>query len=80
MDNMDKRHKDTMQIFEDQWQAKNSIKNIPKKKQDFRFKMYGIKEPEDIRNEIRKSNTVSAKVEKLNQKIEGLKNFNRNNW
>lgn len=80
MNNFNNRHKDLMQIFESQWQAKNSIKNISRKKQEFRFKMYGIKEPEDIRNEIRESNTVSAKVEKLNQKIEGLKNLNRNNW
>ena len=80
MNNFNNRRKDLMQIFESQWQAKNSIKNISRKKQEFRFKMYGIKEPEDIRNEIRESNTVSAKVEKLNQKIEGLKNLNRNNW
>ena len=80
MDNIN-RQKDLNKVFDERWHA-NRVDNdkIRQARKDFNFKMYGIRDKEDVRKELRESNTVNAKVERLNQKMEGIKNLNRNNF
>ena len=80
MENLN-RNKDLSQVFDERWRAnKVDDKKIKQARKDFNFKMYGIRDKEDVRKELREANTVNAKVERLNQKMSSLNNFNRNNF
>ena len=80
MDNIN-RQKDLNKVFDERWRA-NKVDNdkIRQARKEFNLKMYGIRDKEDVRKELRQANTVEAKVERLNQKMDGLKNLNRNNF
>ena len=81
MNNFYKKTQDLSEIFDKRWKVNNkNKKKINESKKEFRLKMYKIKDKEDIKKEIREANSVSAKVERLNKKIEGLRNLNRNNF
>lgn len=81
MNNFNNRNKDLSQVFDQRWKANKSInKKLKESKKKFNFKMYGIKDKEDIKKELHDANTVEAKVERLNQKMAGLKKLNRNNF
>ncbi len=81
MNNFKNKNQDLSQIFNQRWKANKSInKKLKESKKEFNFKMYGIKDKEDIKKELHDANTVEAKVERLNQKMAGLKKLNRNNF
>ena len=42
--------------------------------------MFGIKDKNIIKKEIREANSVRGQVNNLNQKIDAMKRFNRNNF
>ena len=81
MNNFNNRNRDLSQVFDQRWKA-NTIndKKIKEDRKQFNFKMFGIRDKEDVRKELRQANTVDAKVERLNQKMAGLSKLNRNNF
>ena len=81
MNNFNNRNNDISKVFDQRWQAnKIDYKKIKEHQKDFNLKMYGIKDKEEIRKEMREANSVNAKVERLNQKMSSLNNYNRNNF
>ena len=81
MNSFNNRNKDLSQVFDQRWKASNiNDKKINEERKQFNFKMFGIRDKEDIRKELRQANTVDAKVERLNQKMAGLSKLNRNNF
>lgn len=81
MNNFNNRNKDLSQVFDQRWKASNiNDKKIKEERKQFNFKMFGIRDKEDVRKELRQANTVDAKVERLNQKMAGLSKLNRNNF
>ena len=81
MNNLNNRNKDLSQVFDQRWKASNiNDKKIKEERKQFNFKMFGIRDKEDVRKELRQANTVDAKVERLNQKMAGLSKLNRNNF
>ncbi len=81
MNNFNNRNRDLSQVFDQRWKAnKSNDKKIKEERKEFNFKMYGIRDKEDVRKELRQANTVDAKVERLNQKMAGLSKLNRNNF
>ena len=81
MNNFNNRNRDLSQVFDQRWKASNiNDKKIKEERKQFNFKMFGIRDKEDVRKELRQANTVDAKVERLNQKMAGLSKLNRNNF
>lgn len=81
MNNLNNRNKDLSQVFDQRWKASNiNDKKIKEERKQFNFKMFGIRDKEDVRKELRQANTVDAKVARLNQKMAGLSKLNRNNF
>ncbi len=75
------RNRDVDQVFNDKWNANyKTSENISNKIKDFNKKMFNIKDQEEIRKEMREANTVEAKVDNLNKKMEGLNNNNRSKF
>ena len=71
-----KRNKDLTEVFEQRYQA-NKYDNIKKAKQEqnvFTFRMFGIKDKDTSRKELRESYSIESKVNNLNNKIKQQNN------
>ena len=75
--NFNRRVKDLTEVFDEKYKAnKNNHDRIIQERKDFNYKMFGIRDKEDLRKEIRESNSISSKVNNLNQKINAAKGAN----
>lgn len=71
------RTKDLTQIFNDKWKANyGNNEKVQQAKKDFNFRMFGIRDKEDVRKEMREFNSVSGQVERLNQKMNSIPRAN----
>lgn len=75
------RNKDVTQVFDERWRA-NYGKNekISQTKEDFNKRMFGIRDKEEIRKEMREYNSVESQVERLNQKMNSSASMRNNNF
>lgn len=68
--NFNSRVQDLTQVFDNKWQANHgNNEKIQKEKDDFNWKMYGIKSEKERKKEAREKNTVDYKVEKLSEQV-----------
>lgn len=79
-----KRNNDLSEVFEQKYRANHGNNEIiSQKKKDFDLKMFGIRDKEDIRKEMREANSVQSQVNNLNQRMNALNpnmsNVNTNN-
>ena len=77
MDNFN-RNKDLTQVFDERWKANQNNKDFAQARKDFNFKMYGIRDKEEVRKEMREFNSVASQVDRLNQRMSSLNNMNNN--
>lgn len=67
------RNKDLTQVFDAKWKANyGNNEKIEQAKKDFNFKMFGIRDKEDVRKEMREFNSVSSQVDRLNQRMSSM--------
>lgn len=64
------QNKDLTQVFDERWKA-NYRKNeeVSQAKKDFNRRMFGMKDKEDVRKEMREYNSVASQVDRLNQRM-----------
>lgn len=71
------RNNDLTNVFNQRWNANHgNNEKVQQAKKDFNYKMFGIRDKEDIRREMREANSVSSKVNNLNQKMDAVKAMN----
>ena len=71
------RNNDLTNVFDQRWNANHgNNEKVQQAKKDFNYKMFGIRDKEDIRREMREANSVSSKVNNLNQKMDAAKAMN----
>lgn len=71
------RNNDLTNVFDQRWNANHgNNEKVQQAKKDFNYKMFGIRDKEDIRREMREANSVSSKVNNLNQKVDAVKAMN----
>ena len=76
-----KRNNDLTEVFDQRWQANHgNNEKIQQVKADFNFKMFGIKDKNVIKKGMREANSVRGQVNSLNQRVNAMKQFNRNNF
>ena len=70
--------RDLTKVFDRKWQANyKTSEKISNNMKEFNKKMFNIKDKDEIRKEMREANTVNSQVDRLNKKMDGLKNNNR---
>ena len=75
------KNEDLTCVFDKRWRANHgNNEKVQEAKDNFNFKMFGIKDKNIIKKEIREANSVRGQVNNLNQKIDAMKRFNRNNF
>ena len=79
-----KRNNDLSEVFDQKYKANHGNNEIVNQnKKNFDLKMFGIRDKEDIRKELRKANSVQSQVNNLNQRMNALNpnmsNVNMNN-
>lgn len=64
------RNKDLTQIFDEKWRANyGNNEKVSQAKKDFNKRMFGIRDKEEIRKEMREHYSVGSQVERLNQRM-----------
>lgn len=72
------RNKDLTQVFDEKWRANyRNNEKVQEAKKEFNKRVFGIRDKEDVRKEIREFNSVSSQVDRLNQRINTI--FKGNN-
>lgn len=75
-----KRNNDLTEVFDQKWNANHGNNEIvQQKKKDFNLKMFGIRDKNDVKKEMREANSVNGRVNNLNQKMSAMNNMNRFN-
>lgn len=75
-----KRNNDLTEVFDQKWNANHGNNEmVQQKKKDFNFKMFGIRDKDDVRREKREANSVNGRVNNLNQRMSSMRNMNRFN-
>lgn len=75
--NFENKNKDLTKVFDERYKANHEqYEKIEQEKKSFNYKMFGIKEKKDLRQEILKSHSVSSQVKRLNTKINQANNIN----
>lgn len=65
-----KRNNDLTEVFDQKYKANHgNNERVQQEIKDFNRKIFGIKDKEDIRKEMRKSNSVEGQVNSLNQRM-----------
>lgn len=74
---MKDRSEDLTKIFDRKYHANHDVnEQVQQKKKDFNFKMFGIRDKEDVRKELREANSVEGQVKNLQEKMSGMNNNN----
>ena len=75
---MDYRNNDLGKIFDKKYTVnKNTSRQISEHQKDFTKRMFGIRDKEEIRKELREANSVNSKVSNLKNRINSITNNNR---
>ena len=76
-----KRNNDLTEVFDQRWRANHgNNERVQQAKADFNFKMFGIKDKNMIKKDMREANSVRGQDNSLNQRVNAMKQFNRNNF
>lgn len=79
-----KRENDLQEIFDAKWQANheanNNVRREKDKQEDFDRRMFGIRNKEELRREMRQAHSVENQVNNLKQRMNNANTFNRNNF
>ena len=69
------RSEDLTKIFDRKYHANHDVnEKVQERKKDLNFKMFGIRDKEEVRQEMREANTVDAKVERLKERTDFTNN------
>ena len=63
-----------------QYGANRNVQDMKAHDDDFNKRMFGIRNDEDYRKQLREANTPQAKVDNLRQKMNNANTFNKNNF
>ena len=80
--NYNKRDNDLTEVFDSRWHANHNdnAKKIKEQQKEFNLKMFGIRDKEDVRKEMRKEHSVSGQVTNLQKRMDTFQRYNRNNF
>ena len=74
------RNKDVTQVFDERWRVNyRTNEKVSQAKKDFNRRMFGIRDKEEVRKEMREYNSVESQVERLNQKMNSSSVMRNNN-
>ena len=69
------RTEDLTKVFDRKYHANHDVNGaVQQKKKDFNFKMFGIKDKEDVRKELREANSVEGQVKNLQDRMNSMNN------
>ena len=74
------RSEDLTKVFDRKYHANHDVnEKVQQQKKDFNEKFFGIRDREEIRKDVLRTNSVSGQVDNLRQKTEGMRNSRFNN-
>ena len=80
MDFNNKRVEDLTKVFDKRYSANNgNYEKVSQAKKDFNYRMFGIRDKEDKRQELREANSPQGQVNRLNERIGNAKSINNIN-
>lgn len=69
------RSEDLTKVFDKRYKVNNNVNvQVQQKKKDFNFKMFGIRDKEDVRRELREANSVDGRVNRLKERMNSMNN------
>ena len=63
-----------------QYGANKNVQEMKAHDTEFNKRMFGLRDKDDYRKELREANTPQAKVDNLRQKMNNANTFNKNNF
>lgn len=73
--NFNNRSEDVTRVFDKGYQTNHGVNDqVQQRKKDFNFKMFGIRDKEDIRREMREANSVNGQVSNLKERVNSMNN------
>ncbi|MEE3342515.1 MAG: hypothetical protein VZS44_00280 [Bacilli bacterium] len=71
------RSEDLTKVFDRKYHANHDVnEQVQQRKKDFNAKMFGIRDQEDVRREMREANSVNGQVKNLQDRMSSMNNRN----